>query len=78
MFFELNINLNHVIELVLNKIRENNIRLIARRQGIPRPCQQILRLIQVQTRSNTKAKISWLIRNAFISSTAMRSPSSFG
>ena len=62
MLFQLNIQLDHIVDLMLDKIGENDIRLIAGRQGIPGSGKKILRLIQIQLRPDAQAQGSQLLR----------------
>ena len=62
MFIQLDIQLNHVIDLILNKILENDIRLVRRGQRVPGPSQKVSGFIQIQSRSNAKAHGRSLLR----------------
>ena len=42
MFFELNIKFDHIVDLIFNEVREDDVRLIARGKGISRSCKKIL------------------------------------
>ena len=56
MLLKLNIQLNHVINAIFDKIRENNICLIAGRQSISGPRQQIPGFIHIQFRPDAQAE----------------------
>ena len=62
MLLQLYIQLDHVIDFILNKIRKNNIRLIAGRKRIARPRQQIPRFVQVELRADAQTEGRKLLR----------------
>ena len=56
MLLELDVELDHVVYLVLDKVRENDVCLVTRRERISRSRQQILRLVEVQFRAYTQTE----------------------
>ena len=62
MLFQLDIQLNHIINPMLNKIRKNNIRLAAGRPSVTCPGKQIPGFIHIQSGPDTEAESRQLLR----------------
>ena len=62
MFLQLYIELDHIVDLILDKIRKDDIRLIAWRKGVSRPGKKFPRLIQIQLRADAQAQSCELLR----------------